>query len=51
MSIYTRLCLALTGICFGLVVLMAMDMLFISGRFVAHALHDRAPNCSIGCHG
>ena len=51
MSLYTRICVALAGICGGIVVMFAVDMLFNSGRFVAHTLHAKTPDCSGSCHG
>jgi hypothetical protein len=51
MSLYTRICIALFGVAAGFIVLMAMDMVFNSGRFVAHTLHERTPECSGSCHG
>lgn len=51
MSLYTRVCVALFGICGGIVVLFAADMLLNSGRFVAHTVHSRTPDCSGSCHG
>lgn len=51
MSLYTKICVGLAGICAGFVVLMAMDMTLNGGRFVAHTLHDRTPECSGPCHG
>lgn len=51
MSLYTRICVALTGIAVGVIVLFAADMVLNSGRFVAHAFHDGHPGCSGSCHG
>jgi hypothetical protein len=51
MSLYTRICVALFGIAGGIVVLFAADMTLNSGRFAAHALHAKTPNCSGTCHG
>lgn len=51
MSLYTRICVALFGICAGIVVLFSLDMLFNSGRFAAHAVHAKTPECSGSCHG
>lgn len=51
MSLYSRICVALAGIAAGFVVLMAMDMTLNGGRFVAHSLHQRTPECSGSCHG
>lgn len=50
MSLYTKICVALFGICGGFVVLFAMDMTLNSGRFAAHALHAKTPECSRTCH-
>ena len=49
-SLYTKICIALFGISVGVVVVFAADMTLNSGRFVAHALHARTPECSNSCH-
>ena len=51
MSLYTRLCVAVFGIAAGIVVLFSMDMVLNSGKFIAHSLHSRTPECSGACHG
>lgn len=51
MSLYTRICIALFGISVGIVVLFAADMTINGGRFVAHAVHQKTPECSGACHG
>ena len=51
MSLYTKICVALFGIAAGIVVLFSVDMVLNSGRFVAHSLHTRTPECSGACHG
>ena len=50
MSLFNRVCIGLFGICAGVIVLLAMDMVFNSGRFLAHTVHDRTPECSRSCH-
>jgi hypothetical protein len=51
MSLYTRVFVALAGIAAAVVVLFALDMTVNSGRFVAHAIHQKSPECSGACHG
>lgn len=51
MSLTNRICIGLTGIAFGIVVLFAADMIFNGGRFVAHTVHAKHPDCSGTCHG
>lgn len=51
MTLYTRLCLGFFGVSVGIVVLFAIDMTLLSGRFAAHALHRKTPECSGSCHG
>lgn len=51
MSLYSRICIAIFGIAAGIVVLFAIDMTLNSGRFVAHTLHAKTPDCSGSCHG
>lgn len=51
MTLYTRICIALFGIAVGVVILFAVDMTLNSGRFVAHTLHNKEPQCSGACHG
>jgi len=51
MNLYTKICLALFGVSVGIVVVFAADMTLNSGRFFAHAVHQRSPECSRECHG
>ena len=51
MTLTNRICVALSGICAGFVVLMAIDMTLFGGRFMAHAVHAKHPECSGTCHG
>lgn len=51
MNLYTKICVALFGICAGIVVLFAADMVLNSGRFLAHTVHTKSPKCSETCHG
>lgn len=50
MSLFSRICVALFGISAGIVVLFSLDMVFNSGRFAAHAIHSKSPECSDSCH-
>ena len=51
MTLYTKICISLAGIAAGVVVMFAIDMVFNSGKFIAHSLHTRTPECSGACHG
>lgn len=51
MSLYTKTCIALFGVSAGILVVFAADMTLNSGRFFAHAMHERTPECSGSCHG
>lgn len=51
MTLYTKTCIALFGVSIGVVVVFAADMVMNSGRFIAHAVHSKTPECSGACHG
>ena len=51
MTLYNRICIALCGITAGIVVIFAADMVLNGGRFVAHTVHAKHPDCSGTCHG
>lgn len=51
MTLYNRACIALFGIMAGVLVMFAADMVFNGGRFVAHTVHAKHPDCSGTCHG